>query len=126
MLRLLPMSDRAKDVEILPPPDHDPRAAVERPENQVHPRRPGVARHVAAPTPRTVLHPIRLLVHPETVQRWHRNLIAAHHARFPPNAAPATGHHLTGHPLGRVGLGTAASGPPKYVTAAARITHRFR
>jgi putative transposase len=28
-----------------------------------------------------VLHQIRLVVRPETVLRWHRNLIAAHHAR---------------------------------------------
>jgi putative transposase len=32
--------------------------------------------------PRTVLRQIRLLARPETVPRWHRDLIAAHHARI--------------------------------------------
>jgi putative transposase len=31
--------------------------------------------------PRAVLHQVRLVVRPETVLRWHRDLIAAHHAR---------------------------------------------
>jgi hypothetical protein len=31
--------------------------------------------------PRHVLHQIRLVVRPETVLRWHRGLMAAHHAR---------------------------------------------
>jgi putative transposase len=31
--------------------------------------------------PRNVPRRIRLLVHPETVMRWHRDLIAARHAR---------------------------------------------
>jgi hypothetical protein len=32
--------------------------------------------------PRTVLRQVRLLVHPETVLSWHRDLIAARHARI--------------------------------------------
>jgi hypothetical protein len=37
--------------------------------------------------PRTVLRQIRLLVRPETVLRWHRDLIAAHHAPYLPTEA---------------------------------------
>jgi transposase InsO family protein len=33
------------------------------------------------PLPRTVLHQLRLVVRPETVLRWHRDLIARRHAR---------------------------------------------
>jgi transposase len=33
------------------------------------------------PLPRTVLHQLRLLVRPDTVLRWHRDLIARQHAR---------------------------------------------
>src|SRR3954453_6025453 len=32
--------------------------------------------------PRTALRRVQLLVRPETVLRWHRDLIAAHHARI--------------------------------------------
>jgi hypothetical protein len=32
--------------------------------------------------PRAALRRIRLLMHPDTVLRWHRNLIAARHARI--------------------------------------------
>src|SRR6266508_3417918 len=61
MLRLLPMSDRAKDTEIL--------ALLHR-------------------LPRAVIRRVRLLVRPETVLRWHRDLIARHHARVSrPNRA---------------------------------------
>jgi hypothetical protein len=86
MLRLLPMSDLAKDVEILAL--RHQLAVLER---QLH----GQGHRVRfAPTdraflaallhrlPRQVLHRVRLLVRPETVLRWHRDLIAAHHARI--------------------------------------------
>jgi hypothetical protein len=84
LLRLLPMSDRAKDVEIL----------ALRHQLTVLERQLGGAGVRFAPAdraflaallhrlPRHVLHQIRLVVRPDTVLRWHRDLIAAHHARI--------------------------------------------
>jgi transposase InsO family protein len=83
MLRLLPMSDRAKDAEIL----------ALRHQIMILQRQLGGQRIRFTPAdramlaallhrlPRTVLRQIRLLVRPETVLRWHRDLINAHHAR---------------------------------------------
>jgi hypothetical protein len=85
MLRLLPMSDRDKDVEIL----------ARRHQITILERQLGGARVRFAPAdraflaallhrlPHAVLHHIRLVVRPETVLRWHRHLITvAHHARL--------------------------------------------
>src|SRR5258706_15551527 len=79
------MSDRAKDLETLA------LRIITALERQLH----GQGHRVRfAPTdraflaallhrlPRQVLHRVRLLVHPDTVLRWHRDLIAAHHARI--------------------------------------------
>ena len=84
MLRLLPMSDRAKDVEILAL-----RHQITVLERQLHGTRvrfaPADRTFLAAllhRLPRDVLRRVRLLVRPETVLRWHRDLIAAHHARI--------------------------------------------
>jgi transposase len=46
----------------------------------VHPDRVGWPA-LLHPLPRTVLNHVRLLVRPETVLRWHRDLIARRHAR---------------------------------------------
>ncbi|BCY13471.1 integrase core domain-containing protein [Actinoplanes sp. L3-i22] len=82
LLRLLPMSDRDRDAEIL----------VLRHQIMVLERHLGGDRvrfHSADrawlaallhPLPRPVLHQLRLLVHPDTVLRWHRDLIARRHA----------------------------------------------
>ncbi|SDT80567.1 integrase core domain-containing protein [Actinoplanes derwentensis] len=82
LLRLLPMSDRDKDAEIL----------VLRHQIMVLERQLGGDRvrfnpadraWLAAllhPLPRTVLNQLRLLVCPDTVLRWHRDLIARRHA----------------------------------------------
>jgi putative transposase len=82
LLRLLPMSDRDKDAEIL----------ALRHQIMVLQRQPGMAKVRFDPTdraflaallhrlPRGVLHGLRLLVRPDTVLRWHRNLIARRHA----------------------------------------------
>jgi len=84
MLRLLPMSDRAKDVEILAL-----RHQITVLERQLHGTRirfaPADRAFLAAllhQLPRDMLRRTRLLVRPETVLRWHRDLIAAHHARI--------------------------------------------
>jgi putative transposase len=84
MLRLLPMSDWAKDAEIL----------ALRHQIMVLERQLSGAKVKFTPADqtllaallrrlaRTVLRQIRLLVRPETVLRWHRDLIAARHARI--------------------------------------------
>jgi putative transposase len=86
MLRLLPTSDRAKDVEILALRHH--LAVLQRLlHGQGHQVRfaPTDRAFLAAllhRLPRYVLHQIQLVVRPETVLRWHRDLIAARHARI--------------------------------------------
>ncbi len=82
MLRLLPMSDRDKDAEIL----------ALRHQLMVLRRQLGKDRVRFDPTDRAflaallhrlpihVLHGLRLLVRPDTVLRWHRDLIAGRHA----------------------------------------------
>jgi putative transposase len=84
MLRLLPMNDRAKDTEILAL-----RHQIMILQRQLHGQKarftPADRAFLAAllhPLPRAVLRQIRLLVRPETVLRWHRDLIAARHARI--------------------------------------------
>ena len=84
LLRLLPMSDRAKDVEILAL-----RHQITVLERHLHGERirftPTDRAWLAAllhRLPRDVLREIRLLVRPDTVLRWHRDLIARRHARI--------------------------------------------
>ncbi|MFB7224470.1 integrase core domain-containing protein [Streptomyces sp. NPDC056227] len=82
MLRLLPMSDRAKEVEILAL-----RHQIAVLERQLGKKRvrfaPSDRAFLAALVhrlPRDVLRRVRLLVRPDTVLRWHRDLIARRHA----------------------------------------------
>jgi transposase len=84
LLRLLPMSDRDKDAEILVL-----RHQIMVLERQLHGERvrftPADRAWLAAllhPLPRGVLRHLRLLVRPETVLHWHRDLIARRHARI--------------------------------------------
>jgi transposase InsO family protein len=84
MLRLLPMSDRAKDTEILAL-----RHQIMVLERQLHGQKvrfaPADRAFLAAllhRLPRDVLRRVRLLVRPETVLRWHRDLAARRHARI--------------------------------------------
>jgi hypothetical protein len=83
LLRLLSMSDRAKDAEILAL-----RHQVIVLERQLHGEKVRFTRADRAwlaallyRLPRDVLGNLRLLVRPETVLRWHRDLIARRHAR---------------------------------------------
>jgi hypothetical protein len=83
LLRLLPMSDRDKDAEILVL-----RHQITVLQRQLHGDRvrfnPADRAWLAAllhPLPRSVLRHLQLLVRPETVLRWHRDLIARRHAR---------------------------------------------
>ena len=84
MLRLLPMSDRDKDVEILML-----RHQITVLERQLHGQKiqftPVDRAFLAAVLhrlPRDVLRRIRLLVRPDTVLRAHRDLVAGQHAKI--------------------------------------------
>ncbi|GAA2062818.1 hypothetical protein GCM10009839_87530 [Catenulispora yoronensis] len=82
-LRLLPMSDRDKDVEILVL--RHQLAVLQRQLGPTRPRFAGADRAflaaLIAPLPSTVLHRLQLLVRPDTVLRWHRDLMRIRHAR---------------------------------------------
>ena len=84
MLRLLPMSDGAKDAEILAL-RHQIMVLERHLQGEkvrfTHADRAFLAALLHR-LPRDVLRRIRLLVRPETVLRWHRDLIARHHARI--------------------------------------------
>jgi transposase InsO family protein len=84
MLRLLPISDHAKDAEILAL-----RHQIAVLQRQLHGQKiqftPADRDFLAAllhRLPRAVLRQIRLLVRPETVLRWHRDLLARRQARI--------------------------------------------
>jgi hypothetical protein len=84
VLRLSSMSESAKDVEILVL-----RHQIGVLERQLHGDRPRFAAVDRAwlaallhRLPRGVLHRVRLLVRPDTVLRWHRDLLARGHARI--------------------------------------------
>ncbi|WTW98851.1 integrase core domain-containing protein [Streptomycetaceae bacterium NBC_01309] len=80
-LRLLPMSDRDKDAEILAL-----RHQITVLERQLGDRRPrfglpdrAMLAALLHPLPRNVLRRLRLTVHPDTVLRWHRDLLRRRH-----------------------------------------------
>ena len=82
MLRLLPMSDGAKDAQILAL-----RHQITVLERQLGKGKvrftPGDRAFLAAllhRLPMDVLRRVRLLVRPDTVLRWHRDLVARRHA----------------------------------------------
>lgn len=84
LLRLLPVSDRAEDTEI-----RVLRHQITVLERHLHGEKirftPADRAWLAAllnRLPRDVLREIRLLVRPETVLRWHRDLVARRHARI--------------------------------------------
>jgi putative transposase len=81
-LGLLPMSDRDKDVGILVL--RHQVMVLERQLGEARPRfHPGDRAFLAAlvrQLPRDVLRRLRLLVRPDTVLRWHGDLLARHHA----------------------------------------------
>jgi hypothetical protein len=82
MLRLLPMSDREKDVEILSL--RHQIAVLERQLSgqrvRFHPCDRALLAALGHGVPPDVLRRIRPLVRPGTVLRWHRGLIARRHA----------------------------------------------
>ena len=82
LLRLLPMGDPAKDAEILAL--RHQITILERHQRgekvQFAPTDRALLAALLHRLPRDVLRSVRLLVRPETVLRWHRNLIAHRHA----------------------------------------------
>ena len=82
LLRLLPVSDRDKDVEILAL--RHQITVLERQLGTTRPRFSPADRAFLAALlhrlPRDVLGRFRLLIRPETVLRWHRDLLARRHA----------------------------------------------
>jgi putative transposase len=82
VLRLLPMGNRNKDVEILAL--RHQITVLERQLGKQKVRFDQADRVLLAALlhrlPRDVLRRVRLLVHPDTVLRWHRDLLARRHA----------------------------------------------
>jgi hypothetical protein len=112
LIHLLPMSDRAKDAEILAL-----RHQVNVLERQLHGEQvrftPADRAFLAAllhRLPRQVLRGIRLLIRPETVLRWHRALLARRHAA---NSRPKL-------------AGAACGGRPRLGRRGRRTLHRPR
>jgi hypothetical protein len=117
LLRLLPMSDRDKDVEIL----------ALRHQITVLERQPGTTRPRFSPAdraflaallhrlPRDVLGRFRLLIWPDTVLRWHRDLLARRHGQVPPRAPGAAAHRPLHPPAGAApGTGESRLGLPAH------------
>jgi transposase InsO family protein len=81
-LRLLPMGDREKDIEILSLRHQitvlQRQLAGARPE--FDPADRAFLTALLTPLPRKTLRRLRLIVRPDTVLRWHRDLIARRHA----------------------------------------------
>ena len=82
-LRLLPMSDRDKDIEILALRRQLGCAATTArwPTPATATSGPGVPGRAARAVARATLCRLRLLVSPDTVLRWHRDLMKHRHAR---------------------------------------------
>jgi hypothetical protein len=82
LLRLLPMSDRDKDTEILAL--RHQIMVLQRQLGDARPRFSSADRAFLAALlhrlPTQALRRLRLLVCPETVLRWHRDLLARRHA----------------------------------------------
>jgi transposase InsO family protein len=90
VLRLLLMTDREKDVEILAL-----RHQLTVLQRQLGDRRPTLRPEdraflaaLLAPLARATLRRLRLLVSPDTVLRWHRDLVKHRHARASMNRGP--------------------------------------
>jgi putative transposase len=82
MLRLLPRSDQAKDTEILTLRHQITVLQRQLAGEQLrfHPSDRAILAALLHRLPRDLLRRVRLLVRPETVLRWHRDLVAHRHA----------------------------------------------
>jgi transposase InsO family protein len=96
-LWLVPLTDREKDVEILAL-RHQLTVLQRQLGNQRPQLRPEDRALLAAllkPLARATLRRLRLLVSPDTVLRWHRNLVNHRHARTSVNRGPGRPRTLT-------------------------------
>ena len=126
LLRLLPISDRDKDAEILAL-----RHQVMVLERQLHDDRLRFSRADRAwlaallhPLPHAVLSRLRLLVRPETVLRWHRDLIVRRHARI--SRPHEAGRPRTGRSIRRLVLRLASQNSTWGYQAVRSCRHRAR
>src|SRR4051812_31283808 len=78
LLRLLPRSDHNKDTEILVLRHQLTvlQRHLDGQRTQFHPTDRVLLAALLHPLPRTALRRIRLLVRPDTILRWHRDLLA--------------------------------------------------
>ena len=124
------MSDRDKDVEILAL--RHQITVLERQLGRTRPRfcpgRSGVPGRPAAPAPAGRAGRFRLLVRPDTVLRWHRDLLARRHAaRSRPEAPGPAAHRPLDPPAGAApGPGESALGLPAHPRRTARPRHQGR
>lgn len=85
LLRLILMSNQDKDIEILAL--RHQIGILQRQLGDTRVRFSPADRALLAALlhrlPRYILHRLRLLIRPETILRWHRDLIRRHHARMP-------------------------------------------
>jgi hypothetical protein len=97
-LWLLRMSDREKDVEILA--QRNQLVVLRRQLGDQRPRLQSEDRVLLAallvPLGRAALRRLRLLVSPDTVLRWHRDLMKRRHGRASVNRAPRIATHGAG------------------------------
>jgi hypothetical protein len=96
LLRLLPMSNRDKEIEILAL--RHQIAVLQRQLGDTRVRFSPADRAILAALlhrlPRQILGRSRLLVRPDTILRWHRDLHRRHHARMSrPKRPGPTAHH---------------------------------
>jgi hypothetical protein len=100
-LRLLPMGNRDKDVEILAL--HHQITVLRRQlgaETRVRfaPEDRALLAALLTSLPREILPRLRLLVRPDTVLRWDRDLMKRHHAPYLPGQAARAHAHRPLHP----------------------------
>jgi putative transposase len=117
LLRLLPRSDRDKDVEILAL-----RHQITLLHRQLGDTRmrftPADRAFLAAllhPLPRQTLRNLRLLVRPDTILRWHRDLLRRRHAAVSrPTPRPPPHRALPPSPRPAAGQGESQLGLPPH------------
>jgi hypothetical protein len=83
LLRLIPLSDRDKDIEILALRHQITvlQWQLGGTRTRFNPADWALLAATLHRLPRQTLHRLRLLVRPDTILRWHRKLLRRHHAK---------------------------------------------